>query len=102
MAQKKSKSQQNRFDFDRFNSKYNRLWGQITDLGILSIQILTGYLFALLALNTNSPSRFLLINYTTLLVFIVVLVITLAMGRLEWERIITKRKLSKFCDMSGT
>src|SRR3989338_4852529 len=41
--------------FERFNSKYNRLWSQITACSSLLIQIIAGYVFAMMAIQVLQP-----------------------------------------------
>jgi len=79
--------------FDRLNTKYNRLWQQLTDLFILEVQILAGYSFAVLAYNTSNINSITLLQVISLVVLFIFVLVGFFMGRLELERVLTKRSL---------
>lgn len=79
--------------FERLNSKYNRLWEQLTNIGILIIQVITGFLIGLLTYQGDTPQRIIFLNYITLFIFTIIVGLSLAMAKLELERTQTKRDL---------
>ena len=81
--------------FERYNSKYNRIWEQMTAISVLFFEILAVYFFALIALD-NSPRQFLLVTYSTAFFVILTIFLALAVARLEFERTETKRELKPF------
>lgn len=81
------------FIFERYNSKYNRLWGQINDCFLLMVQIIIGYIFALMALDSVSIVRWI---YSFYFVTIILLFLSIIIGRLELERLKTKAYLNEF------
>ena len=82
--------------FERLNSKYNRLWEQLTNIGILIIQIITAFLVGLLTYQSNAPKNIISFNYVTLYIFAIIIGLSLAMGKLELERTQAKRDLLYF------
>jgi len=84
--------------FERLNSKYNRLWGQLTNMSILFVQIIAGYVFGILAYDTSNVGSLTMFNYATLFVFAIVMGLSLAVGRLELERVKTRRDLKYFLE----
>jgi|SRR3989344_3072589 len=82
--------------FERLNSKYNRLWEQITNVLILNVQIISAYFIGILAYNTSNPSNNIMFGSITLLVTIIIIGLSLATGRLELERTETKKDIMLF------
>lgn len=77
--------------FERFNSKYNRLWSQITACSSLLIQIIAGYVFAMMAIQVLQPPT---LVYSLLFVASIIIFLSLIITRLESERIKTRRLLA--------
>lgn len=77
--------------FERFNSKYNRLWEQFTDVGLLIIQIVAGFIFALLAFD-SSPFIF---QMALVLVVIILSFLCSLLSFVHMERLKTKNYLNK-------
>lgn len=77
--------------FERYNSKYNRLWGQITDFIILIFQTTLGYIFAIMAIENLSLKVF---AYSFILVVCILLLLCGVIGKLELERLETRNYLS--------
>ena len=84
--------------FDRYNSKYNRLWGQIIDCGVLTVQIIAGYIFALMAIPSISMTTWV---YSFSFVTIITMLLSLVIGRLEIERLNTRNYLNRFLKPSN-
>ena len=82
--------------FERLNSKYNRLWEQLTNISVLLIEVIVAYFLAVMAYETNTPTKLITFNYITLLIFIIIIGVSLSLGRLELERTETKRDLVFF------
>lgn len=93
MTKKENKDFQYKCLFDRLNSKYNRLWEQITSLVILFIEVFTGYSFAILAVGKDN---LILSIYVTLIIVVILIGIAIAIGRLFYEKADTKRGLLNF------
>lgn len=77
--------------FQRYNTKYNRLWSQITSCGLLIVQLIAGYVFALMAIPSISSSVF--VRSFGFLVSLVIL-LSIISARLDLERFRTKRRLN--------
>jgi len=96
MKKEKTNSLSKDYLFERLNSKYNRLWEQMTSLAVLCIEIIAGFSFAVLAIGTSKPDTYIKMNYITLIIFVIILGLALCIGRLEYERTETKRGLLTF------
>lgn len=77
--------------FERYNSKYNRLWTQITDFVILACQTVLGYIFAIMAIEKLSQEIFV---YSFIFVVISLVIFCAIIGKLELERLETKTYLN--------
>ncbi|HLC65184.1 MAG TPA: hypothetical protein VJI46_03615, partial [Candidatus Nanoarchaeia archaeon] len=71
--------------------KYNRLWSQITACSSLLIQIIAGYVFAMMAIQVLQPPT---LVYSLLFVASIIIFLSLIITRLESERIKTRRLLA--------
>ena len=71
MTKKGKKQSQSDFYFERLNSKYNRLWEQITEIGVLCVEIIVVYFIGILAVDTNYPSNFEKMIYVTLVIILI-------------------------------
>lgn len=79
--------------FERYNSKYNRIWGQMNDFGLLMAQVAAGYIFALMAIENLPIDKFV---YSFFFVALIILFLSILLGRLELERLRTKYLLNEF------
>ena len=77
--------------FERHNSKYNRLWSQITDFMILASQTVLAYVFAIMAIADLSTEIFV---YSFIFVVFVLMIFCVVIGKLELERLETKAYLN--------
>ncbi len=84
--------------FDRLNQKYNRIWQQLTSIGVLIIEILIGYFLAILTIDTTELSVFIKMVYVTYVVLIILFILAICIGKLEFERIETKKWLMIFVE----
>jgi uncharacterized protein YneF (UPF0154 family) len=85
-------------EYDRINTRYNRLWEQITNISLVIITVITGYLIALKTIEKNISSILTLtqVNYILLFMFILVLIpLVIFVGYLFWTRKELTRFLSK-------
>ena len=60
--------------FEKFNSKYNRIWDQLTNISIFVLTTISGYLIALGAIqrNVNNILRLDVVNYILLTIAILI------------------------------
>ena len=58
--------------FEKFNSKYNRIWEQLTNISIFILTTVSGYIIALGAIqkNVNNILRLDVVNYILLVIAI--------------------------------
>lgn len=54
--------------FEKFNSKYNRIWEQLTNISIFVLTTISGYIIALSAISksVNNLIKFEIVNYILL------------------------------------
>lgn len=82
-------------EYDRINTRYNRLWEQVTNTGLVIVTVATGYLIALKTIEKDIASILTLtqVNYILLFMFILVLIpLTIFFGYLFW----TRKELTRF------
>ena len=48
-----NKEQQLDIKFEKYNSKYNRIWEQLTSIGIFTLTVVSGYLIAVASIQKN-------------------------------------------------
>ena len=77
--------EQDRF-FERLNAKYNRLWEQETQIVVLVTEVIAGFSFAILALNTSSYSSYKSFKWVLMLIIILLSLLTLILGKIDFER----------------
>lgn len=73
--------------FERQNSKYNRLWQQMTDCCVLIAEIVVGYVFALMAIQSLSQSA---LVYSFLFIVFSLTILCAILGKLDYERLKTR------------
>ena len=63
-----NKIQQLDIKFEKYNSKYNRIWEQLTNLGIFIFTVISGYLIAVASIQRNIETLITLetVNYILL------------------------------------
>lgn len=87
--------QKEHISYDRINTRYNRLWEQVTNIGLVIITVTTGYLIALKTVDKNISTILTLaqVNYILLGIAIgIVVPSTLFLGYL----FLTRKELTKF------
>lgn len=59
--------------FEKFNSKYNRIWEQLTNISIFVLTTVSGYLIALSTIqrNVNNILKIEFVNYILLMIGII-------------------------------
>ena|SRR3989339_793751 len=77
--------------FERYNSKYNRLWENMIQCGLLMIQIIAGYIFALIAIQSLKANT---LFYSLLFVIGLLIVLSVVIGRIELEKLKTRNYLN--------
>ena len=77
--------------FERYNSKYNRLWEHMVQCGLLMIQIIVGYIFALITIQSLKANT---LFYSLLFVTSLLVVLSVAIGRIELEKLKTRNYLN--------
>ena len=82
--------------FDRLNSKYNRLWEQITAVSVLTIEVLVAYIIGILAYDASTTARLLRLNYASISIIGVTILLSLAVALLFYEKESTRIELKRF------
>jgi len=77
--------------FERYNSKYNRLWEHMIQCGLLMIQIIVGYIFALIAIQSLKANT---LFYSLLFVMGLLVLLSIVIGRIELEKLKTRNYLN--------
>ena len=92
-----SSKEQDKF-FERLNEKYNRLWEQETQIGVLIIGIIAGFSFSILAFDTRLPGADTRLSWGVRIAISILMLLTIAIGRLDFERTETKKWLGIFVE----
>jgi len=81
--------------YDRVNTRYNRLWEQVTNTGLFVLTVIAGYLIALKSVEKNLETILTLdqVNYILLFLAIIVGIISAV---LMAYLIFTRKELNKF------
>ena len=82
------------FKYDRINSRYNRLWEQITSFGIFILATISAYLIALGTIEKDVPTILSLTQINYILLFLGI-ILALAYGILCTYLVMTRKELTK-------
>jgi len=82
------------FKFERQNSKYNRIWEQLTNIGIFIFTVIAGYIISLLAVEKGVKSVVTItqVNYT---LFAMTVLLALACGILITHLIFARNEIKE-------
>ena len=82
--------------FEKYNSKQNRLWEQVTTLSIFILTSLVAYVIALVAIDKNLKAQ-LTISLANYVLLSIIVIVTIAMSVLSTHLVDARNHVKKIC-----